>query len=157
MNTARNKPPQIVLRTIAGIRACGHADQFKVLANERPDWAARRREKWNAKQCAACGQIAQEKQQAEAAARRAARPGGVVDLFRLFRLPDGSTITLSYRATDATHGMWTGMLIADGRTIQAENDGVHRLLRALGRQWKASMAALAPVESPAEQQQPEKR
>ena len=45
MNTARNKPPQIVLRTIAGIRACGHADQFKVLANERPDWAARRREK----------------------------------------------------------------------------------------------------------------
>ena len=136
-----------VVATVRGTRSCGHEDTFNVLAGEDPGYAVRRREKWDSKHCATCQAAKQAAEVVDAKARRKARHNAPKTPAINFRLPDGSRFEVSYAAQDADRGTWAGTLTVpangsgESLTFKGSGEGVHGLLRALGRAWFASTAA----------------
>lgn len=70
---AMKRPPMLMIGMERGLRACGHEDDFKILKGEFPEFAARRREKWNAKRCPACVAADQKKSAKKPAAAQEAQ------------------------------------------------------------------------------------
>lgn len=148
----RSKVPLPVLRTERDKRTCAHDDDFKILQGEKPENAARRREKWRAKRCPACNDILQQKIRTEAAAVRASPEATAARLVRKEtrrrafamtaaggkpkRLPDGSVFSATYDATAVT---WTGTLAVPGSgPVSASFPTCGGLLHELAKTWDFS-------------------
>lgn len=132
VETKSAKPPLEVVGTERGTRACGHEDDFKILKGEKPEYAARRKEKWLAKRCAACVAEIEKRQQEEAVKRRQLQPKDEAK----FRLPHGSAFAVTYdKVTESWSGTLTVPRATDDVVIGGTHRGVHGLLRKLGNKW----------------------
>ena len=139
----RVRVPLAVIGTVAGTRSCGHSDTFKFLKGEPPEFAAKRRDKWNGRRCPACTEADNKRIRDEAVALRATKArSGWIGGGLPFRLPDGSVFAASYKA-DAT--IWEGSLTVPGNEpITARRQGIHGLFRLLGHEWLRASTKVTP-------------
>ena len=133
VNMQNQRTPLAVVGTVRETRdRCGHTDLFKILKGEPPASAARRKEKWKAKNCAVCVEAENVRARQEGAARRAAKA-----VAEKVRFPDGSSIDGKY---DALKKMWIVTLtIPSGPVcgvLQVEKQGIHYALWRLGFMYR---------------------
>jgi hypothetical protein len=124
------KKPLDVVGKLRDRRVCGHEDDFKILKGEKPEYMQRRKEKWKLKRCSNCVAAAEKQRKEEAAKLRAIRE-------KKYRLPHNSIFQVTY---DASIEKWRGTLTTSDGVFEADCEGIHGLLRGLGRKWQALVA-----------------
>lgn len=122
---------EVVARPMVA-RACGCLREFQYYAVDK--YRAQRLAKFQKTRCEVC--VAKLNEEQRQAAANIPKKG---EAFK--QLPPGTQMTIKCRAD----GTWTGSLVADGTTVEADGEGPQGVALALARAWmNATGKATAP-------------
>lgn len=118
-------------------RACGCLREFQHYAVDK--YRAQRLAKFQKTRCEEC--VAKLNEEQRLAAANIPKKG---EAFK--QLPNGSVMTISRRAD----GTWTGTLVAEGKTVEADGEGPQGVSLALARIWLTGQDGVSkPAAAPA--------
>jgi hypothetical protein len=112
-------------------RACGCLREFQHYAVDK--YRAQRLAKFQKTRCEEC--VAKLNEEQRLAAANIPKKG---EAFK--QLPNGSQMTISRRPD----GTWTGTLVAEGKTVQADGEGPQGVTLALARMWLTGQDGTSP-------------